>query len=291
MQTDVAILPVDFLTIGHVCLDVVPGGFVIGGAAAYTASVAKVMGFRVGIVTSAAEVDGWGDDLAGIAIHTVNSAATTVFENVYTPSGRIQTIHAVAGDLTVSHIPSIWTRTPVVFIGPIANEVDSALIEYFSNSLVGVGPQGWMRRWDERGHVYKVGWESAEVTLPKAAVTFLSREDLPNSQLIENYSRLAKILVITDGPKGCDVFTQGETRHFPAPAVTAVDSTGAGDIFATAYLLRLYQTNGDFWAAAEFANQVAARSVTCRGLPDKMIAIRDFVDEHFNRTGDPVHQA
>lgn len=291
MQMDVATYPpVDFLTIGHVCRDVVPGGYVIGGAATYTASVARVLGCRVGIVTSAAEAEAWGDDLAGIAVHNVNAVATTVFENVYTPAGRIQTIHAVAGNLSTGDIPPLWTRAPVAFIGPIANEIDPALIKIFSNSLVGVGPQGWMRRWDDHGHVYQVDWESAAEVLPMATVTFLSREDLPNLQRIEDYARLSRILVITDGPNGCDVYSRNEVRHFPAPTVIAVDTTGAGDTFAAAYLIRLYQTDGNCWDAADFANRVAACSVTCHGLQAKMAAIRGLMNEERGPAGEAVSE-
>ncbi len=44
-----------------------------------------------------------------------------------------------------------------------------------------------------------------------------------------------------------------------------LDSTGAGDIFAAAFFTRLYLTR-DPWESARFANQIAAASVTRRGL-------------------------
>jgi sugar/nucleoside kinase (ribokinase family) len=44
-----------------------------------------------------------------------------------------------------------------------------------------------------------------------------------------------------------------------------VDGTGSGDIFAAAFLVRLYHTR-DPWEAARFATQLAARSVTRVGL-------------------------
>jgi len=44
-----------------------------------------------------------------------------------------------------------------------------------------------------------------------------------------------------------------------------VDTTGAGDIFATAFFFRLYATR-DPWEAARFATQLAANSVTREGL-------------------------
>ena len=55
------------------------------------------------------------------------------------------------------------------------------------------------------------------------------------------------------------------TRQFSAPPQREVDPTGAGDIFAAAFFINLYETD-DPWASARFANQVAALSVTRRGL-------------------------
>jgi sugar/nucleoside kinase (ribokinase family) len=44
-----------------------------------------------------------------------------------------------------------------------------------------------------------------------------------------------------------------------------VDATGAGDIFAAAFFIRLHTTR-DPWEAARFATQLAAYSVTRPGL-------------------------
>ena len=49
--------PVDYLAIGHICYDLLPGGRAVGGAAAYGASVAEALGCRAGIVTSAAALE------------------------------------------------------------------------------------------------------------------------------------------------------------------------------------------------------------------------------------------
>jgi sugar/nucleoside kinase (ribokinase family) len=264
------LVPLDYLAIGHVCYDLVPGGRVVGGAAAYGASVALALGCRAGIVTSASAGSDWARELPGIPIHQVDAAATTHFENVYTPTGRRQSIHAVAGPLAAGDVPPLWTRAPVVHLGPIANEVDPAIVKLFSDSLIGVGPQGWMRRWDEDGRVYHVAWESAAEVLPLAAVTFISLEDLADPSTLSDLIDLSHIFVVTDGPGGCTVYFNGEERGFPAPAVTLADATGAGDIFAAAYLVRLHQTSGDIWEAAVFANRIAAASVTRQSLRAKI---------------------
>ena len=273
--------PIDFLSIGHICQDVTPGGFVIGGAAAYTAAVATTLGCRSAIVTSAAPEAEWSQDLPGVAIHKFESRQSTIFENVYTPSGRVQTVRGVADGLAAAHVPPLWTRAPMVYLGPIANEVEPELIHIFSNSIIGVGPQGWMRRWDEQGRVYQVEWESAAQVLPLTAIAFLSTEDLARPVLLEQYRRLSHVLVLTDGANGCTVYFQDNVRTFNAPVVRLVDATGAGDIFAASYLVRFFQTDGNLWEAAEFANRIASHSVSYRGLPAKMAAIRELVAANF----------
>lgn len=269
--------PIDFLAVGHICYDRLPDGRTMGGAAAYGGLTAAALGCRVGVVTRGAAEDDWAAALPNLAVQQIMSPATTVFENVYTDNRRVQTIHSVAGPIRPEHVPPAWARAPMVLLGPIANEVDTDLISLFSNSLVGVGPQGWLRRWDARGRVYSVAWEDAAVVLPLAAVTFLSEEDLADAATLDAYRRLASILVLTQGRRGCTVFCHGEARAFPAPAVTVADPTGAGDIFAAAYLVRFHQTDGNLWAAAEFANHIAAQAITRHDLPSKMRVVRELM--------------
>ncbi len=276
--------PIDFLAIGHVCYDLTPAGRVVGGAAAYSAATAHALGCRAGIVTSAAD-RAWRDDLPSIAAHVVTAPATTIFENRELPGGRQQIIHAVAGPLSAGDVPALWRRTPMVLLGPIANELQPAIIELFADNFIGVAPQGWMRGWDDDGRVRAIPWASAAGVLPLSAAAFLSREDLADPSLVEAYAEQANILVITDGANGCTVYFGGEARAFPAPPVEAVDATGAGDIFAAAYLIRLRQTDGDMWAAAEFANRVAALSVTRAGLRAKATAIREMAVQGLVRSG------
>lgn len=269
--------PIDFLAVGHICRDLVADSWLMGGAAAYGGLTAHALGCRVGVVTSGAAEDDWAAALPDVAVHQIVSPATTVFENVYSDAGRVQTIHSVAGRIGAGHVPPSWTRAPMVLLGPIANEIDTDLIGRFSNSLIGVGPQGWLRRWDAAGRVYSVAWDTAAAVLPLAAVTFVSEEDLPDAAALDEYRRLAGILVLTQGARGCTVFCHGEARSFAAPVVAAADPTGAGDIFAAAYLVRFHQTDGNLWAAAEFANRIAAEAITRRGLPAKMSVVRQRV--------------
>lgn len=268
---------VDYLVVGHITRDLAPDGATIGGTAAYSAAAAKTLGCRTAVVTSYADADEMHATLPDVTVHNIPAAATTTFENVYEPDGRVQSIHAVAGSIGTEDIPLAWQRAKIAHIGPVANEVDPQVIGLFSNSIVGLTPQGWMRRWDEDGKVFARPWYEAAKFLPLTAAAFISDEDLDGPAMLNDYRRLSKVLVMTQGPAGCIVYFGDEVRSVPAPKVKAVDLTGAGDIFATAFLVRLHQTAGDPWEAARFANEIAAQSVTAAGLSNKMQVLQEYV--------------
>jgi sugar/nucleoside kinase (ribokinase family) len=268
---------IDYLVIGHICRDLTPAGPVIGGTAAYAAATARVLGCRTAVVTSYADGDDWQTFLPDVTIYALPSPRTTTFENVYTPQGRIQTVHAVASTITASDIPLAYRRPQIAHIGPVANEVEPSVAALFSNSMIGLTPQGWMRAWDEQGHVTAQGMQDAQELLPLAAATFISDQDLISPTMLDEFRDLSRILVLTQGAAGSIVYFGDQALSFPAPHVRVVDETGAGDIFATAYMVRLHQTGGDPWEAARFANRIAALSVTEATLPDKMRRLAEEV--------------
>lgn len=257
---------IDYVVIGHITQDLTPQGPVVGGTAAYAACTARALGCRVGVVTSACRDLDVRAALPGIAVCCLPAEATTTFENIYAPGGRRQFVRAVARRLDEAAVPPDWRRAPIVHLGPVAQEVDPALVYAFPLALIGVTPQGWLRHWGEDGEVSPCAWVQAQRVLAQATAVVLSPEDVGGDEaLLADYARQAHILVVTRGRAGSTVTWMGETRHFPAPPVTEVDPTGAGDVYAAAFFVRLYETR-DPWEAARFATCLAARSVTRPGL-------------------------
>jgi sugar/nucleoside kinase (ribokinase family) len=255
----------DYLAIGHVTRDLVDGGFTIGGTVSYAARTARALGCRVGVVTSASPELDLSQLRSGIQVARIPAAATTTFENIYTAEGRRQVVHSVAETLVPGMVPTNW-RTTLVHLGPVVRECDPTLINAFDDAFVAITPQGWMRRRDRAGRVSRCPWKEAEELLARADAVVLSKEDVEGDEtLVTRYAAQTRVLVVTQGALGCTVYTAGQSRHSPAPAVNEVDPTGAGDIFAAAFFLWL-QRSGDPWAAARFANCVAAQSVTRVGL-------------------------
>jgi hypothetical protein len=257
--------PVNYLVIGHLTYDLTPAGPQIGGTAAYAGLTAYALGLRVGIVTS------WGGELPlgnlkHIPIISYPAEHSTTFKNIYTDKGRVQVIHSVAPRLDYHLIPEPWRQAPIVHLGPVAQEVEPGLVRHFSNSLVGVTPQGWLRAWDKQGQVHTSEWPEAAFTLQQSGAAVISIEDVQNDESrIEEMASASRILVVTEGAAGARVYWNGDVRHFKAPPEDEIDSTGSGDIFAAAFFTRLYLTR-DPWESARFANQIAATSVTRRGL-------------------------
>ena len=264
-----SIIELDYLVIGHVTRDLINGDFAVGGTVSYSARTALALGCRVGIVTSASPDLDLDQVLDGVLVTRFSAPTTTTFKNTYTPSGRRQVLHSLAETLTPEMLPSHWKVAPgsgIIHVGPIARECDSALADAFGDAFVGVTPQGWMRRWDQSGHVSDCLWEEAEPWLARADAVVLSDEDVCGDEsLVSQYASRTRLLVVTHGTTGSTVYTQGQIRSFSAPSMPEVDPTGAGDIFAAAFFVAL-QRCGDAWTAARFANCIAARSVTRAGL-------------------------
>lgn len=255
----------DYLVIGHVTRDLKDACFELGGTASYAARTAQALGCRVGMVTSAGASLDLREPLSDVPVFRLLAPETTTFENIYTEGGRQQLIHDAARPLSVEALPSDW-HARLVHIAPVAQECDPALVSSFGEAFVGVTPQGWMRQWDDTGHVSRCRWRGAEQVLPHADAVVLSEEDVGGDRaLVARYARQTDCLALTQGAAGCTVYAAGDVRRFPAPRLEEVDATGAGDIFAVSFFFAL-EKGHDAWAAARFANCIAARSVTRPGL-------------------------
>ena len=257
--------PIDYLVIGHITRDLSPKGATAGGTAAYSGLTASALGLRVGAVTS------FGPDmhmtrLGDVWIHAVPASQTTTFTNEYTSAGRRQRITGRALELMLDHIPEEWRTARWVHLGPVANEVDPALAAAFPQASLGLTPQGWFRDWDNDGNITTLPWVARKAALAAAKAVVLSVEDVGGDEAaIREIAEVCPLLVVTDGSHGARVHYEGRMRMIPAPAVVAIDPTGAGDIFAAAFFAALGE-GGETLQAARFATAIATQSVTRRGL-------------------------
>jgi 1D-myo-inositol 3-kinase len=122
--------------------------------------------------------------------------------------------------------------------------------------------------------VWPTPWNEAEAVLPLLDVLILSHDDLlpladgnraDADAMLERWAMQVPLLVATDGRHGATLFQHGTSKHFSAYATREVDPTGAGDVFAAAFLTHLYR-NGNPGAAMDFANCAASLSIEHQGM-------------------------
>lgn len=258
--------PPDFVAVGHLTVDETPAGLRPGGSVLYAGLTAYKLGLRVGLLTS------HGPDFPlsvlppEIDVMALPAAATTRFALHYTPEGRTLALRARAAPLATPHLPAHFAEAALAYLAPVADEVASDLAAAFPNAAVGVGAQGWCRQWDDTGRVSMRPWPDARRVLTHAQALFLSSDDVAGweAQALALYQHVP-VGALTMAARGAVLFINGE-RHAvePAPAVE-VEPTGAGDVFAAAFLIR-YQASGDPWEAAAFAAVAGALTVEQDGI-------------------------
>lgn len=286
-----------FLAIGHVTRDLLPAGsFLLGGTVTFAALTAYHLGLVAGIVTRADEalLGELPSLLPQIALAADSAPVTTAFENSYHEGFRTQYLRARAPELELADIPPAWLDAPIILLGPLAQEIPPALMRGLPRrpgTLLAATPQGWLRRWDADGRVWPAPWEAADSLLPLLDALILSHDDLlpfadnqraAADAMLAEWSTRVPLLVATDGRRGATLFERGASTRFPAYPATEIDPTGAGDVFAAAFLVHLHQ-HRDPHAAMNFANCVASLSVEGPGIAG--IPTREKVERRLNASG------
>ena len=269
-----------FLTLGHVTRDLRPdGSFSLGGTVTFAALTAYRLGLVAGIVSCATPdlIKELSHTLPDIALRIRPTTETTTFVNQYTQGFRTQHLYARADELLVTDVPPVWRNAPIVLLGPLAQEIGHDIVALFQrrpDAIIAATPQGWLRRWDASGRVWPTPWAMATQVLPLLDVLILSHDDLlpfangnrlEADAMLHEWSMQIPLLVATDGRHGATLFRHGVVQHFPAYPVEEVDPTGAGDVFAAAFLVAL-RTYGNAEQAVDFANCVASFSIEREGV-------------------------
>jgi sugar/nucleoside kinase (ribokinase family) len=257
--------PPDLVAVGHVTVDETPHGLRPGGSALYAGLAAHRLGLRVGLLTS------FGPDFprevipAGIEVVNVPSPATTRFAIRYEAAGRTLVLKARAAGLAPIHLPERFAAAGLAYLAPVADEVARDLAGAFPEAAVGLGAQGWCRQWDREGRVAMRPWPDPERVLAQAQALFLSSDDVAGWQdrAVALYQHLP-VGALTFADRGALLFVNGERYAVDPVPAREVDPTGAGDVFAAAFLIR-YNAAGDPWEAAAYAATAGALTVEAPG--------------------------
>lgn len=256
----------DYLCIGHICQDIVQEGYALGGSASYCSIAAHYLGKKAGILTSFGETFPFLSHFESIAISNKKAPNSTIFENVYHPTHRTQYIHNRAADIQANDLPIEWKNVPLVHLGPIADEVDFKLIKAFNpNTIIAATPQGWMRQWNEKTREISpkvFDWHQ----LNGIDILILSDEDIMGYETqFPSIIAQIPIVVLTRGEKAASVFKDGKQLDFPTYPVKVIDLTGAGDTFATGFLVKYLATKNVTMAMA-YGHVVASFCIAAKGL-------------------------
>ena len=104
---------------------------------------------------------------------------------------------------------------------------------------MGAIAQGYVRAIDAEGRVSAKGWERPERDLPGVHVLFLSQHDLPDADArAREFLSLVPIVALTRGWRGLTLLTRDGVHDVPSLPRPEKDPTGAGDVFAAAFLVR-----------------------------------------------------
>ena len=271
----------EFLTVGHVAWDQTARGPTLGGTAAYASITALRMGLHPALVTSHSTDLDPALVLPGVRVHSVPSVQTTSFRNTYVDGSRTQLLTAVAEPLTEADLPDEFLAAPLVLLGPLTGEVTAGLARAFPRSEVLACLQGWLRVRGQKDLVLLADWEGAEV-LPSVSAAMVSAEDVPDPTAVDRWKTMVPVLAVTEGSAGARVHHQGSWHRVDPYAAQEVDPTGAGDVFAAAYLVRYGETS-DPLESANFAACASSFCVEAHGTAG--IPSRKQVEERLAAAG------
>jgi sugar/nucleoside kinase (ribokinase family) len=249
------------LTVGHVTFDRREEGHVLGGSVSYASLAARRLGWEVAILTAAGPDFEAGRDLPGVAAFVRRSAATTRFANHYERDGtRRQVLSARADPVDLLLVPDDWRSPDALLLAPVAGEIEGALAPAFEAGCVGAIGQGWLRDFDLDGTVSPRDWPEPGRDLEGVHVVFVSQHDLPEGRDPHVFLDHVPIVAVTRGWQGVSLFSREGDVAVPGFPRREVDPTGAGDVFAAAFLVGYHELE-DPQAAAVFACCAASCAV------------------------------
>lgn len=269
------------LVVGNITEDFVDKATSIGGAVSYAAAVTSAFGARACIVTAAKA----GPLLASEPLvqlfrrhklRVVPSNATLGFKHTYNSRfaafwGSDRQLRVTAHPnvtLAARHVPWWWRRARVVLLCPLtADDVDvsSFTRRWHGRQMVGLMGQGLQRKLDAAGHVSTLQQPFSEQLLALfaagGATVFLSDVETEHwsSETWDLLRQLPGRMLVTRGARGAEELNNGVlTTHKSFPTTAVVDTNGAGDTFASAYMLALLRGHP---APADVANWAGALAV------------------------------
>src|SRR5262249_1925993 len=220
-----------------------------GAPARYGPTPAARLGLTAGILTSHGEDFPLDLIPPRIEVVSIPAKATTVFEHELEGEDRTMRVTSVAALLGEADVPEDWRDAGLVLLAPVMNEVDARVAAAFADASVAAEAQGWVRGLAGAGVGRTVRWDAAPQTLRRLQALFLSAADVRGQEpAMTEWVQRVPIAVVTAGRRGALLYVNGDRYEVRPRRAVEADPTGAGDVFAAAFLAR-YRRDGDPWEA------------------------------------------
>ncbi|KAI5641854.1 hypothetical protein M9H77_00078 [Catharanthus roseus] len=143
-----------------------------------------------------------------------------------------------------------------------------ALLSYDPNVRLPLWPSAEAAR----SGIRSIWLEADFIKVSDDEVEFLTEKKADNEEAVMSlWHDKLKLLVVTDGPKGCRYYTKNFKGKVDGFAVKAIDTTGAGDSFVGSLLVSItkdpsiFQNEENLKEALKFANACGAICTTKKG--------------------------
>jgi len=238
-----------------------------GGPSLYASLACKALGANVTLVSTVEDAFE-RSALAGVETRFVEGELPR-YANSYDAAGnRTQLLLAEGSELALLPLLPRGYTPNLVMLAPAFHEFRKAPLR-FKGSLVGVSLQGALRSVDpEQRVVPNADPRGVATRFVRAGwVAFFSEEDTPEPEsLARHIASLRGVAILTRGYNGATLFdSDGTEEHWAAIRADPIDPTGAGDCFASAFMVRLEETD-DLRSAMRFALAAGALAVEGNGL-------------------------
>jgi hypothetical protein len=236
----------DYVTIGHVTVDVVEEGHDAprsqpGGGAFYSALQAARLGLRTLIVTKGAPAEmelllaPYRKELDAIVLPSEHT--TTLLTRGSGPARR-QWVRAWAGPID----EPLQVRGSIVHFAPVACEIPAQTRVHAA--FVGLTPQGLVRAWGEDGLISLVPLDPRLLPAHLHAAVLSEAERASCAPLLERNGPPSEALVaITAGSAPIELRVPGSdvASVLPIQVEHPREDLGAGDVFAAALFVALWR--------------------------------------------------
>jgi sugar/nucleoside kinase (ribokinase family) len=280
--TDGGVSDFDYVTVGHVTVDIIEDGDEKaleerthgerahgkrrpGGGAFYSAVQAARLGLRTLILTKGRpqELEQLLEPYRGtIELRILPAEQTTTLATSGTGTKRRQRVIAWAGPMA----EPIEVDTTILHLAPIARETPN---QWRGRAeFIGITPQGLVRRWkdSDEQQISLVPIDPNDLPEHIDAVVVSDRERLLCEQAIGEMACSTPVIAVTAGGAPTTVvLPDGTAAQVPTPAVAQPrDDLGAGDVFAAAFFIALHDGLTPAEAAA-YGNAAAAVRIASAG--------------------------